>query len=808
MSSPVARQALTTYTCCMPKPLAVLALSTALVGAGLASAPELHAARVAASTTATAVGTDAAHRARMLDGHGEPGLAWQTLAGGHADPSDDVTRLEIRLLTELGRYREADSLLARLPAGKDARSTFLYYLQRARLNYDQGRFDSALQFLAAADPSGLDPALTAYGDVLAARSAVSRGDWEGGAARLARVRAAGTPEALRPEVDRERLRAFRALDRSDDALAAAIDAVASAEDARTQRAMMRERYLLAWECNRSRDAVAAAMALFDAFRNSVEAEACAVDLLNRDTSMVPTATVLACADVLLVRNRTDDLRRALRSLDARQLSGRDGEALRMAWAEYHYQTGDYSRAIALSRPSYSDTALRRRSMLVMARSLRKLGRQEDAAAVYEHFVNAYPNDALAAEALYAAASLYEQAGRDATSTRVLDQLRRSYPSTFHGWAAAIKRANRLAADGHGDQAVAIYDQWLARSRRTDEAALYYLSREYDAARGAGAGALVLNELRTLNPYSFYLSPGVSSMSRGPVPGASGTVAATGGGTLAEWLQRADAARDQAYQRVLSVAETVPSSNDSVVSGAIARGVWFLNAGFRDWAGRELDVARNHCGDSAEQSLQLARVYEDYAMPWRSVRLYERARSNLSWERRRDHADDFRYLTCPLPYPAQVLDSAARNGVPPHLVYGLIREESRFEADVVSRAGAVGLMQLMPDTAKRIASQIDLNLDIDTLGDPDVNVALGVWYAADLLRAGDGSVAWMLAAYNAGPGAASRWLTPGVSGKDAIDAVESIDYKETRGYVKRVVESANLYHALYFGGGDNSSIDSR
>ena len=58
---------------------------------------------------------------------------------------------------------------------------------------------------------------------------------------------------------------------------------------------------------------------------------------------------------------------------------------------------------------------------------------------------------------------------------------------------------------------------------------------------------------------------------------------------------------------------------------------------------------------------------------------------------------------------------------------------------------------------------------------------------------------MLAAYNAGPGAARRWLEPGVAGDDAIVAVESIDYRETRGYVKRVVESANVYQALYFSG---------
>jgi soluble lytic murein transglycosylase len=118
------------------------------------------------------------------------------------------------------------------------------------------------------------------------------------------------------------------------------------------------------------------------------------------------------------------------------------------------------------------------------------------------------------------------------------------------------------------------------------------------------------------------------------------------------------------------------------------------------------------------------------------------------------------------------------------------------------------MQLMPETARRVAHQIDLDLQDDALGDPEVNVTLGAWYAADLLREGRGSVGWMLAAYNAGPAAADRWVTKGARGQDAIADVESIDYRETRGYVKSVVESANIYRALYFGGGGKATTGPR
>ncbi len=751
---------------------------------------------------------DAVSRARRLVNHGEPRLAWDALLGAGALRSPDAQRLEIRILTELGRPAEADSLLAQTPPRADARSAFLYALQRARLNYEAGRTGEALDLLASVDGAPVDRALGAYADVLAVRLYLTRDEPDSAAKQLALARDRGIPEPLRAETNRERVRVFRALGRSWEALAASGEAIESATDARERREAMQDRYAIAWECGDQRQATQAARRLFDASRNSAEAEACALDLVGRaDAGGVPTDALLDCANVLAVRGRTDALRRTLRVLDARSPRGHDGEALRLLWADYHYQTGDYSRAIALSRPSYSDVALRRQSMLVMARSLRKLGKREEAARLYEQFATTYPNDTLAADALYAAAALYDQDERVRESDRMLDRLRRSYPSTFQGWAAAMRRADRLSKDGRGDEAIAIYDQWLARSRRTDEAALFYLAREYDRTRGSGSGAMILDELRALNPYSFYVSPDVAEASRGPVRGSTGSVGARDG-SLIDWIRDADTARHAAYERVLADAGTARTTPDNVAGQAIDRGVWFLEAGFRDWAESELEVARRRCGNSAREFLLLARVYEDCAMPWRSVRLYENARWNLEWERRREHVDDFRYLTYPLPYPAQVLDGAARNDVPPNLLYAMIREESRFESDVVSRAGAVGLMQLMPETAKRVARQIDLDLDDDALGDPAVNVTLGAWYAADLLREGRGSVSWMLAAYNAGPGAADRWVRKGAHGQDAIDDVDSIDYRETRGYVKSVVESANVYRTLYFGGGRDGSGEDR
>jgi soluble lytic murein transglycosylase len=727
----------------------------------------------------------------LFDRHGEPRLAWETLR----DAKQTDPRLAARLLTEIGRFTAADSLLA-LITGGDANREFADRLQRARLNTAAERFQVARELLGAgAAPT---PALEAYRQYLLGRVRLALADPAGAITALEAAEKTGdTPAALRAPLAVERMRASQALGRPRDAMAAADVAIQHTDDARARRELLWARYQLARDAGDGPEALRGARRLFDDSKSSQEAGACAGDLMERDAATLSDAMLTSCAEVFSARGETTGLRGVLRQLDRRELSAGDIERRRITWAEYHYQTGDWSRAIALARPSYSDASLRRRSMLVMARSLRKLGQASDAAAVYEQFTRTYPNDGLAAEALYTAASLYERDNRDVDAARVLDQLRRSYPSTFHGWAAAMRRADELSSRGDGTSAADIYNQWLARSRRTDEAALFYLARERER-REKGAGASILEELRGLNPYSFYVAPDVATVERGPLVSAAGAMRSTGAGSLSEWLTRADETREAAWQRVKASADHDDPA--AAVQSAVARAELFLDAGLRGWGEAELENARRTRGISAGTVLEIARLYESNAMPWRSVRVYEHARVRMSWQDRREHVDDFRYLTYPLPYPAQVLDSAARNGVPAHLVYGMIREESRFEADVVSRAGAVGLMQLMPQTARRVAAQMDVVLDVEgRLEEPAVNVSLGVWYAADLLKAGDGSAAWMLAAYNAGPGAADRWLRPGVAGDGAIDAVESIDYKETRGYVKRVIESANVYHDLYFGG---------
>jgi len=148
-----------------------------------------------------------------------------------------------------------------------------------------------------------------------------------------------------------------------------------------------------------------------------------------------------------------------------------------------------------------------------------------------------------------------------------------------------------------------------------------------------------------------------------------------------------------------------------------------------------------------------------------------------------------------------------------LILGLTRQESLFFPQARSHAGALGLMQLTPATARHTARSIGLPYHPERLtADPDYNVALGSAHLEQLLSRFDGSYVLALAAYNAGPGAVSRWIRlfgdPRQAEVDIVDWVELIPFSETRNYVQRVLDATAIYELLLSGqdGGPRSLID--
>ncbi len=149
---------------------------------------------------------------------------------------------------------------------------------------------------------------------------------------------------------------------------------------------------------------------------------------------------------------------------------------------------------------------------------------------------------------------------------------------------------------------------------------------------------------------------------------------------------------------------------------------------------------------------------------------------------------------PLPYEAALRREAAKNDFDPMFAAGLIRQESTFQADAVSHANAIGLMQVLPKTGKLLAKQLKVRYTKNKLFEPDYNIELGMVYIASLVRQ-TGALEYAAAAYNAGEDRIAAWKAE--RNYDEIpELVESIPFTETREYVQVVLRNTEVYRMIY------------
>lgn len=151
---------------------------------------------------------------------------------------------------------------------------------------------------------------------------------------------------------------------------------------------------------------------------------------------------------------------------------------------------------------------------------------------------------------------------------------------------------------------------------------------------------------------------------------------------------------------------------------------------------------------------------------------------------------------PLRYTESIRESAERFGLDPYRVAAVIRTESGFDPEAVSRAGAMGLMQIMPETGQWIAEKLDVaDFAPVMLLDPARNIEFGCWYLQFLKERFGGDPELISAAYNAGHNRVARWLQDPDVSQDGLH-LHAIPYPETRDYVQKIAAAYDRYRSLY------------
>lgn len=502
------------------------------------------------------------------------------------------------------------------------------------------------------------------------------------------------------------------------------------------------------------------------------------------------AELLRRAEALLDANRNAAALSILRPLQAGGAAGAGPMspfACRVAAAagRAHRKERSYGVAVEALRPVVArceDADVRVRSLYLLASAASIGGDAGEAEAAYLRLAREFPAHSFADDALFFAADLRLRAGKPEEARALLDRLAREHPRGDYRDEARFRAAWLARQAGEEADAVARLEL-IERERRGDayeHARAAYWRARWIAGRGEEGSArarALWAELAARYPADYY---GLLSRARLGAEGAREAPPAPAGapaGPPGAWEAgplRGDPRLSAGT--VLLEMGLLPEAAEEL--GAIDPGL--LREASATAPGAVLHVADllDRAGDHrAAHNLLRTRAREVLRRP-------PEGENRRAWE-----------IAYPGAFREEVERWAADAGVPPDLVHALMREESGLDPLAVSRAGAVGLTQLMPSTASHVARKIGLGqVGRADLSRPDLNIRLGAKHLGDLLRRFEGSLALALAAYNAGGGAVSRWIGRR-GGLDLDEFVEEIPVEETRGYVKRVLRSFAAYRLL-------------
>jgi soluble lytic murein transglycosylase len=441
-------------------------------------------------------------------------------------------------------------------------------------------------------------------------------------------------------------------------------------------------------------------------------------------------------------------------------------------ADALYGLGETERALVVLRAlaeRYPDSAAAPAAAFRRGSILWNRDRDGEALDAFEDFRRRYPQDEHAAEALYAIGRIQQQAGHGTAAINTYREVASQYPRGKFAGEAQWRVGWIQFQLKNWTAAAATFGQLRDRDQLRDAAA-YWQARALERAGRSGTARQLYREIVQRTPNGYY----------------------------ALWAQRrlGEVSTLSLLHDTPTVVVPPPFTASSPPevpdSFHLARAEELTAAGVKALARHELAAAeRTYDNDMAVQRY-LVRAYatvDAYSAAQRLARrLGKEAELSPSEEQQ---------LRYPLAFWETVRRAAEGQDVDPLLVVAIIRQESMFDPMARSSADARGLMQLLPSTAERVAATSDPPIDHTNLNDPDVNIELGTRHLRTLLTRFGGDPFKAIAAYNGGENATAKWQRQ-FADLSNDEFVESITYRETRDYVKKVVANYRAYQQQYGG----------
>ncbi len=444
--------------------------------------------------------------------------------------------------------------------------------------------------------------------------------------------------------------------------------------------------------------------------------------------------------------------------------------------------------LPLAKVNSRNADVQAESLYYQAEALRSSNRASESSAIVDRMLRQYPKSRRTEEALYNLASYYDKQDRETEASARYRQLVATYPKGEYAPEASYDLGWEAYQDRKYSEAASLLEQHLANYRYPDtkfigEAAFW--AGKSEERMGNKSRALALYDI-AIERYRFGYHGYVAGLRASALRASDSRLKPE---DAKKWPEL-----EQIRRNALHV-EKIQETADGSESDRVARADDLEMIGLNEQAVKELNKALERAPDSPRLNLRLAQNYSRRGDKFQATLVL-----------RHGYPDIYSYDESELPREAweiffpmvgweTIKQEAKRYGIDPYMAAGLIRQESVFNPNAISRVGARGLMQLMPATGRLVAKRAGTgSISTADLYTPAINIKLGMNYLAQMLGQ-FGRIEYAAAAYNAGPGRAKRWIAERGS-MDIEDWIESIPFRETRGYVQGVLRYSANYRRLY------------
>ncbi|HEY6012049.1 MAG TPA: tetratricopeptide repeat protein [Nitrospirota bacterium] len=438
----------------------------------------------------------------------------------------------------------------------------------------------------------------------------------------------------------------------------------------------------------------------------------------------------------------------------------------------------------------------------------RLGDWEKGIRSFQKILDRYPDSEWADDALFLSGNIWREAGDLKRALTYYEKLSRKYPDSRFADSSIWWRAWSLYLAGDYQKTEQILQELINRYPRSFlvNQARYWQGRAAEQRGNRPRAAAYYERVRKKSPYTYYgtlaaervaawgeaVTVPANDIPADTVPSCGEQQCVDPESPLTEtdegppvWTEETKQllAAQPSYQKTLELMHLDMKKE-------AAAELWFLRERMPRKRGALIGLSKAffELGDYHHALLLVLRNYERYLEgPVNGT------------------PEDLWLLAYPRGYWESIQSYARKYGQDPYFVAAIIRQESQFNVEALSPAGARGLMQVMPTTGEWVARSLKLpEFDEKKLFESDTIINIGTWYIGHLMKRFKGDHLLVAAAYNAGPDAVAGWITRNGYGKDRDAFVESIPYKETRGYVKKVLRNYGEYRRIYGRNADAAS----